>query len=1256
MPNLQSRILLLPLLFLPTSSPAQSTIKGINWLPIGPAPINGGQTYGSGAVDVSGRATAIAVNPMNPDDVWLGTAAGGVWHSKDGGKSWGQDAQNELESSYPIGTLALSECTVSGCGTVYAGTGENAIRRDTLYGVGLMILETRGAVEFQTYQWQVKGGDKFGLASINNVVLDRTTAGAAQRIYITLSSGETASGSESTVTAPEPTLGYGIYKSEDRGETWTKVPVPGTAGARPTDLEMDPQNSNILFAGFLGKGIFKGTRNAGTRDITWCPLNPGITAAGCPAPSGVLPSASTSTFDHVEIAIHHPSGATPAVLYALFGNCPDPILGNCKPSIFQSTDSGATWSVRFTGTTSPSTFDSSCPRSYTRYTHGLTIDPSNPDVIVLGALRACRFTSSMLAFQDLGTDSVHPDHHAIVFPDASNTQRLYDSSDGGFAYSTNGGSTWNSGNRGLQITEYQSVASSRLTGRIIAGAQDNGTSLWTGTRNWRLIAFGDGGPTIMDGDSSEVIRLYGTDTRNVVSGLDGTPIRSTSGGTSAFSEISGFGANSINMSEPAAFYPAFTQAPSFPFALYFGTNRLYKSVDDGDNWLEASPVLGGTATVFSDIGRTNVITAIAVAPTNPNRIYIGYYDGQIWVTNNPCDSMSCWSLAGGPVRAPVTRIAVDPGNENTAYVTYSAGISLLGQSFSLSMHVYKTTNGGSFWTPMSGSGAGALPDVPVHTISIEPSAPLNLWVGTDRGVHKSTDGGATWSAFNSGLPNSPVYEISINEQYGRVYAATHGRGVYVITQPFLSNFEGWVDGGIWDIPVYGGGFLPNQSSCTLQIIQQNGNVCASGTVDAQGGTIGTDADGTLISGSATYGDRPVAWGCFNGQCVGNTPIAACNTGSPVTTVTVTCGAQVGIDKVLGCPQQTNPPTSVLGLSGLPSGAPVPPPPPGPTPAPPPSGFTFFIVPTVQSGDGSTRVLCSVPVTVQGGDTRQSVLARAQDNINTASSCVAAGVSASLLNTPAPGALPGEDFTEGDPRLAISASTLNGGQLIPSLVSPPGAAKGLCFDVDGLGVPVLNSLIISRVRFSTPATGAAGGGLTFVERSDLGTCAVPVATSPGSTGAQLAAAVSSAFRTPGSRPGCDARDNPRDVLQDGDSVTIVMASKLALCTQDSAIGFSIAPEELPIEKLIAPVVTIAGVHETIYKQERLTANAVDPTGSTLTYKWRATTKSAAIANGNSPTPDVQFDDYFGDYTFEVEVTNSSGQKGTASITIRYVGRL
>ena len=65
------------------SSTAGAAIVGTTWEPIGPTPIHG--MFNGGVV---GRASAIAVNPTNGNQIWLGTASGGVWYSGDGGHFW----------------------------------------------------------------------------------------------------------------------------------------------------------------------------------------------------------------------------------------------------------------------------------------------------------------------------------------------------------------------------------------------------------------------------------------------------------------------------------------------------------------------------------------------------------------------------------------------------------------------------------------------------------------------------------------------------------------------------------------------------------------------------------------------------------------------------------------------------------------------------------------------------------------------------------------------------------------------------------------------------------------------------------------------------------------------------------------------------------------------------------------------------------------------------------------------------------------
>jgi len=1116
---------------------AQSPISGINWFPIGPADLSNGQTYGDGRVNVSGRASVIAVNPSNPNDVWLGTATGGVWHSVNGGVNWLPMSDNE--ASLSIGALALDGCNVNACATIYAGTGENSIRRDTYYGMGLLVGETSGG-EFPAFGWTLKGGNLFKFASINNVVLDPTTSGASKRIYVSLSSGVTASATESTVTAPPPPNGYGIYKSNDKGSSWTKLSIPGADGSKPTDLEMDPTNPQILYAGFLGRGVFK-TTNGGT---TWCPLNPGI-----PLPPGCVPATgltnpTTTTFDHVEIAIFRPSAASPAVLYVILGNCPDPIGngpilgGACSPPLFKSTDNGQTWTQT----------NAAAPSSYSRYTHALAIHPTSSSTIFYGGLQLFKSIDSGQTFTGLG-NNVHPDHHALVFPDPSNPNRLYNASDGGFASSMDGGANWTSGNSDLQITGFQSMSWSPLTARVIGGTQDNGTELWLGTRVWEHRDDGDSASTVLDLD--DVLKLYDIY-------VEVNPRRSTSGG--------GLGSwflitNGLTTTDPAAFYAPQVESPVAPHPLYFGTNRLYKTDNKGDLWNPVSPVLGGTATTFPDIQTTNVITAIAVAPSNGNRIYIGYYDGQVFVTDGACTSNACWRAAStGLPNTVVTRIAVDPGNAEVAYATFSG--------FANGPHLFKTLDGGKSWSPAS----NGLPAIPTNTVSMETSS--ILWAGTDDGVYRSPDAGGSWTRHGFGLPHVPVYEVAIDAGRGRLFAGTHGRGTFVLTSPFLSNFEGWVNNDIWDIPVYGNGFVgslsnPPGSPCTMQIIQQNGAVCSSSTIDVMGGTITFDNSGQLVTTKNTFwNNKPVAWACFNGSCIGGQTIAACNPpGNPITSVTVTCGTQVGIDHILGCPAQANPPSSVLGLSGMPTagggagggGGPAPP---APNSAPLNNAAAFDLIPSIQGRNGA-RALCTARVNLQAGDTPVAALLKSRDAVNNSAACQQSSVKAVVSGIP-PEPMRGEDLLGSPPSLIIQAPGAVGGQLFTSVRAAAGSATSTCFDVNGIGSPLQNQVAVMKIDLDTPPGGAAGGELTVMERSSLGACSVKVKTDPGENAAQIATAVMNAFHAPGV-PGpanCPAVQNPRDITVEGSSIVSVLASELRVCNGDRDLGLFIGPKELP----------------------------------------------------------------------------------------------
>lgn len=1141
------------------AAPASASIEGSTWFPIGPAPIDG--FFAGGA---TGRASAIAVNPANANEVWLGTAAGGVWHSLDNGANW--EPESDREDALAIGALALDGCNASGCAVIYAGTGENAIRRDTYYGAGLLIGQSSGG-EIPIFGWTQRTGTPFDfrLGSLNDVVLDPATSGATKRIFVTLSSGVTLGAPESTATAPAPASGFGIFRSDDNGATWAQVSVPGSNGAKPTDLKMHPTDPLTLFAGFLGRGVFRST-NGGT---SWCPLNAGIAPPpGCPAQG--LPNVGSTAFDHVEIAI---APSNPQVVYATFGMCADRLLQNCRPAIFRSANGGASWNQQLAGVATDGS-GSSMAVGYSRYTHALAVDPTNPDTLILGGVALWRSTNGGTSFvvsdsnlaPGPGNGVIHSDHREVVFHPTS-TNRAYTTGDGGFATSTNGGVNWTPKNDDLQITGFQSLGSSPLTTSVIGASQDNSGQLWSGSRRWKhLTCCGDGGYSFLDFD--DPMRMY-------AGSNFGDLRRSTDGG------VFWGGINSgIPAADPRLFYAPFVQDPSGSHPLYFGTNRLFRSTNDGGSWIDVSPVLATGAApeivtensvaahVAAGTGE-NVITAIAVAPSDGNRVYLGYYLGQVFRSNGaPCNTLACWtSISTGLPAAPISRIAVHPTQPDTAYVTVS-GFGSFGR-------VWKTTNGGLAWSQVT---TGLPAGVPATTVSIEPSVPERVYVGLDSGpdgasLFRSTNGGGAWSAFSTGLPNAPVYEISIDETHGRMYAATHGRGAFVLGKPFISNFEGCIGGSVWDIPVYGQNFLPNQPSCKLSVLQSNGSICASGTVDVMGGTIRTNGSGVLETSRLNmWNGKQVAWACFNGDCIGGTPIEQCNDDADgdgdldrLSTIVVSCGGELAIATVTGCPPLDNPPSSVveLGLSGFPGlvasglgGAAVAELGGGTLQ----EGGVLNLIASVQRAVG-TESLCSVAVPYTLGEPDEAVLARARDAVNASPTCAANGVEA-LLDPGHVGA--SEDQFPRKPRLLLRAPGLSGSQLITALHTDPGKNTGSCVRIDGVGIPVLNQIQVLKVTLTTPAEGAAGGSLTLVEQTPLGACSLEIPTSVGESGASIAAAIDAAVHAPGipgPHPDCPSDRNARDITSRMGFLLAVESSSLELCIRDPKVGFDIRTKDL-----------------------------------------------------------------------------------------------
>ena len=126
----------------------------------------------------------------------------------------------------------------------------------------------------------------------------------------------------------------------------------------------------------------------------------------------------------------------------------------------------------------------------------------------------------------------------------------------------------------------------------------------------------------------------------------------------------------------------------------------------------------------------------------------------------------------------ISAIAIDPADTtgNTAYLGFNGFSRRWTEGPGVGIgHVWKTSNGGASWADVSGN----LPDVPVDDIVISNG---KLVVGTDLGTVISSDGGASWSRLGSNLPYTTVMDLHLGPD-ARLYAATHGRGIWSIAKP-----------------------------------------------------------------------------------------------------------------------------------------------------------------------------------------------------------------------------------------------------------------------------------------------------------------------------------------------------------------------------------------------------------------------------------------------------------------------------------------
>jgi len=685
------------------------------WVNIGPAPMRD-SIIGQHKVDVSGRVTALAVDPRDSNVIYLGAAQGGVWKSIDDGASL--TPLTDDQPSLAVGALALDPQNPE---IVYAGTGEPHASLDSYYGAGVL-KSTDGGIT-----WQQLGANEFSGLGISAIIVHPSNSNI---IYVASSAAVGAAGPR--------TPSQGIFKSTDGGQTWRGMRVcSGCFGA--SDLVMDSSNPSVLYAAFWQQGIFKST-NGGQN---WQQL-----ASGLP----------TQDFARIELAI---APANPSILYAGFDvSIPGQYTG---ARVFKSADGGSIWQQL---TRAPNYCGGQC-----WYDNVIAAHPTDPNTVYLGgsanyislprwSIRevVVRSTDGGNTWWDLSPNdsparTLHPDMHAIVF-DPQSPQTMWIGNDGGVWKSADGGLSWINKNSNLATLQFIGVAVHPTDVQIVfGGMQDNNKAKYSGSTAWEAMDAGDGGYAAIDPFDPRY--LYGT--RYGISFQ-----RNDRGGTSPFADWP-VKTNGINLSDRSLFYAPFAVDPSTPGVLYLGTHRVYRTTNRGDRWqaISGDLTLGGS--------RAGIST-IAVAPTAPEVLYVGTSDGQVHATANTGDRWDNVTKAPLPNRF-VSEIAVSHTSQRTAYAVFNGFNTHTPLAPG---HIFRTTDGGAAWRDISAN----LPDIPVLCIVLDRNAPGTIYVGTDVGVFRSSDDGSSWAPFSNGMANVAVFDLALNPDTEVLVAATHGRSVY----------------------------------------------------------------------------------------------------------------------------------------------------------------------------------------------------------------------------------------------------------------------------------------------------------------------------------------------------------------------------------------------------------------------------------------------------------------------------------------------
>jgi len=675
-----------------------------------------------------GRVLAVSGVPGQPLHWYFGAVNGGVWETRDAGRTW-----DPVFDGQPVGSIGAIAVAPSNTEVVYVGTGEADMRSDIAQGDGMYKSLDAGR------HWT-----KIGLADsqqIGRILVDPRDANTVFVAALGHPYG--------------PNAERGVFRSRDGGAHWTRV-LGRDDATGAIDLAFEPGNPRVVYAAMWqtrrtpwniyppasgpGSGLFKSTDGGDT----WTPVK----GNGFPDHAG-----------RIGIAL---SKAAPQRVYALVDG-----LREGEGGLYRSDDAGAHW--RRT---------SDDVRIWQRgwYFGQIAADPSNADRVWAMNTIVLRSDDGGAHFVPDKGDATGDDFHAL-WVDEEHPERRILGVDQGALVTLDGGRTWSSWHNQPTAQIYHVSTDNRFPYRVYGAQQDSGAvalpSAAIGNERITMEQFhevtagGEAGMIAPDPQDPDIV--YG-------GGVDKLDLRTEQ-------------TRSVDptLAEPDLYRRTWTLPLAFnaadPKVLYFGNQKIWRTADGGEHWRAISPDLTrpdpgvppnlDAVTAANNLGqgpRRGVVYAIASSKLDAKRLWAGTDDGLVWRTD---DEGGHWTDVTPKALAPWSKVGIieaSPFDRQAAYVAVDRH-----RLDDRHPYLWRTRDGGAHWEAIvEGIRDGDF----VNAVRADPVRKGLLYAGTELGVYVSFDDGGHWRPLQMNLPRTSVRDLTVHGD--DLVIATHGRGFWVL--------------------------------------------------------------------------------------------------------------------------------------------------------------------------------------------------------------------------------------------------------------------------------------------------------------------------------------------------------------------------------------------------------------------------------------------------------------------------------------------